>query len=47
MIFNKLDIQTWNRKESYLHYFNDVPCTYSMTINLDISKFVKKSKRIT
>ena len=44
MIFNKLDIQTWNRKESYLHYFNDVPCTYSMTINLDISKFVKKIK---
>lgn len=40
-MFNKIDIHTWNRKENYSHYFNIVPCTYSMTINLDITNFIK------
>jgi len=44
MTFNKIDMQTWSRKESYSHYFNTVPCTYSMTVNLDISKFIKEIK---
>ena len=44
MIFNKIDLQTWSRKESYAHYLNDVPCTYSMTVNLDITKFIKEIK---
>ena len=44
MLFNKIDLQTWNRKESYSHYFHAVPCTYSMTINLDITKFIKQIK---
>ena len=41
MIFNKVDLQTWNRKESYSHYLKDIPCTYSMTVNVDITKLVK------
>jgi len=44
MKFNIIDIQTWSRKESYSHYFNAVPCTYSMTVNLDITKFIKEIK---
>lgn len=44
MIFNKIDMQTWSRKESYSHYFNAAPCTYSMTVNLDITKFIKAVK---
>lgn len=44
MMFNKIDMQTWNRKESYSHYFNSVPCTYSMTVNLDITSFIKVVK---
>lgn len=43
-MFNKIDMQTWNRKESYSHYFNSVPCTYSMTVNLDITSFIKVVK---
>ena len=44
MMFNKIDLQTWSRKQSYDHYLNDVPCTYSMTVNLDITKFIKEIK---
>ncbi len=40
-MFNKIDMQNWNRKNSYHHYFNDVPCTYSMTVNLDITNFLE------
>lgn len=46
-MFNKIDTQTWNRKESYFNFLNNVPCTYSMTVNLDITnlmKIVKKNK---
>lgn len=41
MTFNTIDMQTWNRNESYSHYFNTVPCTYSMTVNLDVTEFIK------
>lgn len=44
MMFNKINMQAWNRKESYSHYFNSVPCTYSMTVNLDITSFIKVVK---
>ncbi len=44
MKFNKVNIENWNRKESYNHYFNDVPCTYSMTVELDISVFLTKTR---
>lgn len=44
MLFNKINTQNWNRKESYSHYFNCVPCTYSMTVNLDITSFIKVVK---
>lgn len=40
MEFNKINIEDWKRKNTYLHYKSDVPCTYSMCINLDISKLI-------
>ncbi len=43
-MFNKIDIKNWNRKNSYNHYFDSVPCTYSMTLNLDITNFLKVIK---
>ena len=45
MNFNKIDMETWNRKTSYNHYLNLVPCTYSMTVNIDITKFIYTTKR--
>lgn len=40
MKFNKIDIASWSRKESYSNYLNNIPCTYSMTVNLDITTLI-------
>ncbi len=40
-MFNKIDMQNWNRKSSYNQYFDSLPCTYSMTVNLDITDFLE------
>ncbi len=39
-MFNKIDTRNWDRKDSYNHYFDNVPCTYSMTVNLDITNLL-------
>ena len=42
MNFNKID--NWKREETYNHFMNDVPCTYSMTVNIDITNLVNQVK---
>lgn len=37
MGFNLMDIGQWNRKEYYLHYIQNLRCTYSLTTNIDIT----------
>lgn len=37
MAFNIIDIDNWKRKEFYDHFINEVVCTYSITVNLDIT----------
>ena len=37
MGFRLIDLNTWRRKEYYLHYMNQVVCTYSMTVDIDIT----------
>lgn len=37
MEFIPIDLNTWKRKEYYLHFLNEVRCSYSVTVNLDIS----------
>lgn len=44
MNFNIINKENWNRKEYFEHYFSDIPCTYSMTVKLDITK-IKTSDR--
>ncbi len=39
-----IDKDSWDRAEYFEHYFSAVPCTYSMTVKLDITK-IKKAKR--
>ena len=46
MKFNYIDIENWKRKSHYQHYLKDVPCTYSMTVKLDITKIVKEKKKL-
>ena len=37
MKFELLDINKWERREYYEHYTNEVACSYSMTVNIDIT----------
>ncbi len=37
MSFHLIDFKTWERKEFYEHFINEVVCTYSTTVNLDIT----------
>ncbi|MFD3261171.1 type A chloramphenicol O-acetyltransferase [Paenibacillus lentus] len=44
MIFNPIDIDSWNRKPYFEHYLNHVRCTYSMTANIDITLLQEELK---
>ena len=44
MNFNKIDMQNWNRADAFKHYSVDVPCTYSMCVNIDITALLNKIK---
>ncbi|MBR7146928.1 MAG: type A chloramphenicol O-acetyltransferase [Oscillospiraceae bacterium] len=37
MAFHLIDIDSWPRKEFYEHFINEVVCSYSLTVNLDIT----------
>ena len=37
MHFSLIDRTAWDREEYFRHYFSTVPCTYSMTVTLDIT----------
>ena len=37
MGFELIDIENWERKEFYEHFISEVVCTYSVTVNLDIT----------
>ncbi len=44
MLFNKIDLDNWSRKETYQSFMENNPCTYSITVNLDVSKFLPLTK---
>lgn len=46
MLFEKIDRDTWARKEHFEHYFSNVPCTYSMTVKLDITKIRERQIKL-
>ena len=37
MAFKLIDIENWERKEFYEHFIKDVVCSYSLTVNIDIT----------
>ncbi len=37
MAFQLIDLETWERREFYEHFIKEVVCTYSITVNLDIT----------
>lgn len=44
MNFHIIDMQNWKRKEYFEHYYTNVPCSYNITINLDITTLIKVLK---
>lgn len=42
--FRPIDLNTWKRTPYFNHYFNKVRCTYSMTVNIDITSLLDKIK---
>ena len=38
MAFRPIDIEKWERKEFYEHFINQVVCSYSVSVNLDITR---------
>ena len=46
MEFKFIDKDNWKRKEYFDHYFFNVPCTYSMTVKMDIIKILKKKQKL-
>lgn len=37
MKFKRIDIEQWHRKEFYNHFMQEFVCTYSITVNIDIT----------
>lgn len=37
-MFQKINRSTWKREEYFNHYLSNIPCTYSMTVKLDITQ---------
>ena len=39
-MFKLIDKDTWKRKPYFDHYFSQIRCTYSITVNIDISGII-------
>lgn len=44
MEFIKIDFENYNRKKHFNHYFNNIPCTFSLCKELDITHFLNSIK---
>lgn len=45
MTYQVIELEKWERKEHFEHYVNTVPCTYSVTVELDVTRVVAASKK--
>ncbi len=46
MEFRIINLENWDRKEYFHHYSSQIPCTYSMTVKLDITRIIEKKERL-
>ena len=44
MKLNLIDLEKYERQEHFIHYLKNVPCSYSMTVNIDITELLKLLK---
>lgn len=40
MNYKKFDIESWNRKEHFYHFKDQLRCGFSLTTKVDISKVI-------
>ena len=45
MIFQKKDMDTWDRAEIFCHFIDELRCVMSMTVELDVTAFVNALKK--
>ncbi|MGI5959284.1 MAG: type A chloramphenicol O-acetyltransferase [Massiliimalia sp.] len=45
MEFHKIELKNWNRSHTYEHFMTQIPCTYSMCVNLDITHLLQEVRR--
>lgn len=46
MSFEVVDMKNWSRKEHFEHYVSNIPCTYSMTVKLDITQIKRRQQKL-
>lgn len=44
--FTVINKENWSRNEYFEHYFSEVPCTYSMSVKLDITAIKKDGRKL-
>lgn len=44
-MFTLIDKDNWKRKPYFNHYFNQLQCTYSITVNIDISEVISYKEK--
>ncbi|MGG7096971.1 CatA-like O-acetyltransferase [Clostridium sardiniense] len=44
MNLNIIDMEKWERRKCFEHYFNNAKCTYSITVNIEITNLYKYIK---
>ncbi len=45
-VWHKINKDNWDRKEYFDHYFYENPCTYNVTVKIDITNLKNKSYRL-
>ena len=46
MNFTYIDLKNWSRREHFEHYLTKAPCSYSMTVKLDITKLKESGNKL-
>lgn len=46
MNFTVINKEDWDREEYFEHYFSQIPCTYSMSVKLDITNIKKSNQKL-
>lgn len=46
MKFTLIDMNNWDRKEYFEHYYQNIPCTYSMSVKMDITSLKQRGKHL-